>query len=133
MSSRLGIHLFHIFLVGPFFLYVAIMRGQLSPWIFTILSGLGLIVLFYHGYKSMLKWKAQSPSLWVNLIHALAVGPLLLYIGAKGYDTPRWAFELLALMAFAAFGYHLYYIVLDVNDMTNATHKKDISETDKIN
>jgi hypothetical protein len=57
------------------------------------------------------------------------VGPLLLFIGAKGYDTPRWAFELLAMTAFAAFGYHLYSIVIDVNDMTNP--KKDISDKDQ--
>ena len=105
MSSRLAIHLFHIFLVAPFFLYVAVVRGQLNPWIFSVLSGLGIVLLVYHGYKSVLKYKAQSPSLWINLIHALAVAPLMIFIGSKGYDTPRWAFELLAMTAFGAFGY----------------------------
>jgi hypothetical protein len=124
MSSRLAIHLFHIFLVAPFFLYVAIVRGQLNPWIFSVLSGLGIVLLVYHGYKSVLKWKAKSPSLWINLIHALAVAPLMIFIGSKGYDTPRWAFELLAMTSFAAFGYHLYSIVIDVNEMTNAKKVK---------
>ena len=124
MSSRLPIHLFHIFAVAPFFLYVAVVRGQISPWIFSVLSGLGIVLLVYHGYKSVLKYKAQSPSLWINLIHALAVAPLMIFIGSKGYDTPRWAFELLAMMAFAAFGYHLYSIVIDVNEMTNAKKVK---------
>jgi len=124
MSSRLPIHLFHILVVAPFFLYVAIVRGQISPWIFSLLTGLGIVLLVYHGYKSVLKYKAQSPSLWINLIHALAVAPLIIFIGSKGYDTPRWAFELLAMMAFAAFGYHLYSIVIDVNEMTNAKKVK---------
>lgn len=124
MSSRLPIHLFHILVVAPFFLYVAIVRGQISPWIFSLLTGLGIVLLVYHGYKSVLKYKAQSPSLWINLIHALAVAPLMIFIGSKGYDTPRWAFELLAMMAFAAFGYHLYSIVIDVNEMTNAKKVK---------
>jgi hypothetical protein len=124
MSSRLAIHLFHIFVVAPFFLYVAVVRGQISPWIFSVLSGLGIVLLVYHGYKSVIKYKAQSPSLWINLIHVLAVAPLMIFIGSKGYDTPRWAFELLAMMAFAAFGYHLYSIVIDVNDMTNAKKVK---------
>jgi hypothetical protein len=48
----------------------------------------------------------------------------MIFIGSKGYDTPRWAFELLAMMAFAAFGYHLYSIVIDVNEMTNAKKVK---------
>ena len=124
MSSRLAIHLFHILAIAPFFLYVAVVRGQISPWIFSLLTGLGIVLLVYHGYKSVLKWKAQSPSLWINIIHVLAVAPLMIFIGAKGYDTPRWAFELLAMMAFAAFGYHLYSIVIDVNDMTNAKKVK---------
>ena len=129
MSSRLAIHLFHIFLVAPFFLYVAVVRGQLNPWIFSVLSGLGIVLLVYHGYKSVLKYKAQSPSLWINLIHALAVAPLMIFIGSKGYDTPRWAFELLAMTAFGAFGYHLYSIVIDVNDMTNAKKVKFADDT----
>jgi len=124
MSSRLAVHLFHILVIAPFFLYVAVVRGQISPWIFSVLTGLGIVLLVYHGYKSVLKWKAQSPSLWVNLIHVLAVAPLMIFIGAKGYDTPRWAFELLAIMAFGAFGYHLYGIVMDVNEMTNAKKVK---------
>jgi threonine/homoserine/homoserine lactone efflux protein len=124
MSSRLGIQLFHILVIAPFFLYVAVVRGQISPWIFSLLTGLGIVLLVYHGYKSVLKWKAQSPSLWINLIHVLAVAPLMIFIGAKGYDTPRWAFELLAMMGFAAFGYHLYSIVVDVNDMTNVKKVK---------
>lgn len=129
MASRLPIHLFHIFVVAPFFLYVAVVRGQISPWIFSVLSGLGIVLLVYHGYKSVLKYKAQSPSLWINLIHALAVAPLMIFIGSKGYDTPRWAFELLAIMAFGAFGYHLYAIVMDVNEMTNAKKVKIVEDS----
>jgi hypothetical protein len=124
MSTKLGIHLFHILIIAPFFLYVALVRGQLYPWIFSLLTGLGIIVLVYHGYKAVLKWKAQSPNLWINLLHAFAVGPLMIYIGSKGYDTPRWAFELLALFSFAAFGYHVYGIVLDVQEMTDT--KKEL-------
>jgi len=48
----------------------------------------------------------------------------MIYIGSKGYDTPRWAFELLALFSFAAFGYHVYGIVLDVQEMTDT--KKEL-------
>lgn len=123
-KMSLPINIFHILVVAPFLLYVAIVRGQLMPWIFSVLSGLGIILIVYHGYKTFIKWKASSPSLWVNAIHLFAVGPLLLFIGSKSYDTPRWAFELLALMAFAALGYHIYSIILQAQEMSSSPEKK---------
>ena len=129
----LPINIFHILVVAPFLLYVAIVRGQLMPWIFSVLSGLGIILIVYHGYKTFIKWKANSPSLWVNAIHLFAVGPLLLFIGSKGYDTPRWAFELLALFAFAALGYHIYSIIVKAQEMSSivAPEKKFDSSASK--
>ena len=113
----IAINLFHILVVGPFFVYIAIMRGQLVPWIFSILVGLGIVLLVYHGYKTFIKWRAQSPSLWINLIHVVAVAPLLIYIGSRGYDTPRAAYEILALMGFGAIGYHIYAIIQKTNEL----------------
>ncbi len=119
VNAHITISLFHIFAVVPFFLYVAFVRGQLPPWIFPVLLGLGLLLAVYHSYKTLVKWKAHSLSAWVNILHVLAVAPLLIYIGAKSYDTPRWAFEVLAMLGFAALGYHLYSIVLELQDMNN--------------
>ena len=124
--SHIALSILHIAVIAPALLYVAIMRGQLSPWIFSLLSGVAIIMLVYHGYKAFIKWKAQSPSLWVNLLHILLVAPLLLYIGSNGYDTPRWAFELLAMLGFSALGYHIYSIVIMVQEMGP---KKRDSET----
>jgi len=87
------------------------------PWIFSALLGLGIVILVYHSYKTVIKWKAHSMTAWVNIIHVIAVAPLLIYIGANAYDTPRWAFEVLAIFGFGALGYHLYNIVLAVQDM----------------
>ena len=123
--SHIGLSIFHIAIISPALLYVAIMRGQLSPWIFSLLSGVAIIIMVYHGYKSFIKWKAQSPSLWVNLLHIFLVAPLLLFIGSKGYDTPRWAFELLAMLGFASLGYHIYSIIGMVQEMTPSGKKKD--------
>ena len=58
--------------------------------------------------------------MWVNIFHVLLVAPLLFYVCAKGFDTPRWAYELLAMAGFAALGYHIYSIVLEVADMNSA-------------
>ena len=125
--SHIGLSIFHIAIISPALLYVAIMRGQLSPWIFSLLSGVAIIMFVYHGYKAFIKWKAQSPSLWINLFHVFLVAPLLLFIGSKGYDTPRWAFELLAMLGFAALGYHIYSIIGMVQDMGK---KKDSPESE---
>ncbi len=121
MNAHIGVSLFHIFLVVPFFLYVAIVRGQLEPWIFYILTGLGILLVVYHGYLSFVKYSNGSPTLWINLVHVIAVAPLLIFIGASGYDTPRWAYEILAMVAFAAGGYHLYSIVMEVQKLGNGT------------
>ena len=123
MNGHIVLSIFHILIVVPFFLYVAFVRGQLMPWIFTVLQSLGIIILVYHAYKTMIKWKANSLSVWVNILHVIAVAPLLIYIGSKGYDTPRWAFEVLAMLGFAALGYHLYSMVNEIKDISMFDHK----------
>jgi len=57
-------------------------------------------------------------SLWVNLIHMLVVAPLLLWIGYYGKETSRAAYELLLMTGFAALGYHLYSLALQINTVT---------------
>jgi len=128
MSDHIQLSAFHVFVVAPFFLYVAFVRGQLMPWVFTALQVLGLIVLLFHAYRIMTRWKAQSLTVWVNILHVVAVAPLLLYIGCMGYDTPRWAYEVLAMLGFAALGYHIYQIVLSVQKMHKDLHEADSSK-----
>lgn len=123
MNGHIVLSLFHILIVVPFFLYVAFVRGQLMPWIFTVLQSLGIILLVYHAYKTIIKWKANSLSVWINILHVIAVAPILIYIGSKGYDTPRWAFEVLAMLGFAALGYHLYSMVNEIKDISMFDHK----------
>jgi hypothetical protein len=81
------------------------------------LLGLGIVILIYHLYKTIIKWRANSLSVWVNIIHILFVAPLMIYIGKNAYDTPRWAFELLAMLSFSAVGYHLYNLIIDVQNI----------------
>jgi hypothetical protein len=52
----------------------------------------------------------QGKGYWVNLIHILLVGPLLVYIGYNREKTARLYFELLMMLGFAAIGYHGYYL-----------------------
>jgi hypothetical protein len=108
MDKHVIINFFHILAVAPFFIYVGITRTVLAPQIFTTLIVLGAILVLYHGYKFYDRITKGSTYAWVNAIHAFLLGPLLLYIGMKGTETPRPAFEILLLFAFAALGYHLY-------------------------
>ena len=108
MDSHLIINLLHILLIAPFLIWVGISRNTLpNPWFIVVLV-LGIIVTVYHAYKALIRYTKGSSFIWVNLIHALWVGPLLIYIGARKENAPRWSFELLLLTAFSALGYHLY-------------------------
>ncbi len=108
MDVHVVINLFHILIVAPFLIWVGVSRGQLPDGVFSVLVGLGLFVTLYHAYKAYTRLVAKSGYAWVNLIHALWIGPLLFYIGANKKETPRAAFELLLLTGFAALGYHMY-------------------------
>jgi hypothetical protein len=77
---------------------------------FPIIMGLGAIVIFYHAYKIF----ANPDRAWLYLIHALIIGPLLIYIGYTGKNTERRYFEMLLLLAFATLGYNGFYFVKEL-------------------
>ena len=106
--SATQIHLFHILFVGILFFYVGIVKNSIPKFMFPGLLGLGAIIVIYHIYKASIKKSA-----WVNYIHIFLVGPLLMWIGWNGADTPRKYFELLLMLAFAVVGYHGYYMVTE--------------------
>jgi hypothetical protein len=83
--------------------------------VYKIAFVVGILITLYHGYKSILKFKAGSQSLWVNLFHMILIGPLLIYIGLMETQTPRAAYELLAIAGFGAAGYHIYHIINSLN------------------
>lgn len=114
MNKEFIIHLFHILIIGSLFLYVGTQNKNIPKIMFPILLGLGAIIILYHIFKVYSKI-IQGKGYWVNLIHILLVGPLLLYIGYNGNETARLYFELLLMLGFASIGYHGYYLVLTVN------------------
>jgi len=103
--------IFHLALVVPLFLYVGIVRAETPQWLYLALLAIGTVVLVYHSLKLVIRLKNRSGYAWVNAIHVLVVAPLLIYIGYHKKDTPRFAYELLLMLAFAAGGYHLFSIV----------------------
>jgi hypothetical protein len=123
MDSHLLLSLFHIFAVVPLLLYVAINRANTPKAVYGVLLVLGAIVTLYHAYKGWNRFMTGSSGLWINTIHFLYVGPLMFYIGYYEKDTPRYAYELLALLGFAALGYHIYSLILSMNVITDANKK----------
>ena len=131
MNNHIVLSLLHIFVIVPSLLYVAFVRGQMPPWVFPALLGLGGVILVYHTFRLIVKWKAASQSVWVNVIHVVALAPLLLYIGSQAYDTPRWAYELLLMEAFAALGYHIYSLIISLQNMSEKIEQvKRLSQRD---
>ena len=53
--------------------------------------------------------------MWINLIHVFYIAPLLIFVGYNEKETPRYGYELMALVGFAALGYHMYSLVTSIN------------------
>jgi len=100
------IHLAHIFIFSTFLGYIGIMRDKMPDFMYPVILSVGALVVVYHIYKSIFKKDA-----WVNYIHILVIGPLLIYIGLYKAETPRKAFEVCLMLAFASLGYHGYYLL----------------------
>ena len=98
---------FHVLVVSALFLYVGIYRDTIIPWLYSVLLGLGTIIVAYHLYKLWIKNGANG---WVNWIHVLFIGPLLMYIGYNREKTARLFYEIVLMLGFAALGYHGYYL-----------------------
>ena len=109
MEIETYVHLFHILLVGSLLLYVGITKTLMPEFMYSILLGLGLIIVLYHSFK-VYNYVKLGKGFWVNLIHIFIVGPLLVYIGYNREKTSRKYFELLLMLGFASIGYHGYYL-----------------------
>jgi hypothetical protein len=114
MVKLLDVHMilsvFHLLVVVPLFLFVGYQRSDTPRWVYLSLLSVGFIVTIYHGVRLVQRY-GKSVFAWVHVLHALLIGPLLCYIGYYGRDTPRWAYEVLLIAGFGAFGYHLFQLV----------------------
>lgn len=112
MDGYFLIAILHVAVIVPLLLWVGFNRAATPESLYSVLFGTGIIVLVYHSYKAIVRLLAASPVVWINLIHVLLVAPLLLWIGYYAKRTERPAYDMLLLIAFAAFGYHLYKLVV---------------------
>ncbi len=107
MDPRTVLQLAHILILGP--LLVVIGLGYVDAWSMAI-AGLGAFITLYHGFKVYTKWTAGQ-AFWVNLFHALVVGPALVAKGLMEPATPRYVDEFILMFGFAAIGYHALYLI----------------------
>lgn len=111
MDKHFVLALFHILIIVPLFLYVGVYRAATHPGVYKALLALGAILVLYHGSKFISRLAMRSDYAYINALHALLFGPLLLYIGWHQQDTPRAAYEVLLMVTFAALGYHAFSLV----------------------
>jgi ammonia channel protein AmtB len=104
------VHLFHIIFVGGLFLYIGLKQKNMPSFMYNIILGAGVLILFYHFYKGYKKI-ITGKNAWVNVFHVLIVAPLLILTGIQKQNTPRYMYELIFMLAFAAIGYHGYYMI----------------------
>lgn len=108
MDTRTVLSLVHVFVLGP--LLVAIGAGYANAYPIAI-AALGAFITMYHAWRGYSKY-AAGVTPWVNVIHALIVGPALFTKGWAAADAPRWINEVILMLGFAAIGYHAYYLVV---------------------
>jgi len=113
METRGFIHLFHLIVVGSLFLYVGMKRDTIPKWMYSALWVLGIVIIGYHAVKIYIRISGGEHP-WANLIHFFYIGPLLMYIGYKREETPRYFFEILLIFGFASIGYHGLYVLEDL-------------------
>ena len=102
------IHLAHIFIFSGLLAFIGIKQEKMPKFIYPVILSTGALVIVYHIYKSLFKKDA-----WINYIHIFILGPLLVYIGLYKEETPKKAFEISLMLAFASLGYHAYYLIND--------------------
>jgi hypothetical protein len=111
MDKHAILSLFHLLFIVPLFLYIGFQRASVPHWLYLFVLTIGCLIFVYHGFKLLLRIQARSSYTWVNAIHVFLIAPLLMYIGYNKSETPRFAYELLLMAAFAAAGYHLFSLV----------------------
>jgi hypothetical protein len=111
MSSHQLLSLFHVAVVGPFFLYTSLNASSLPAYFYTFLMSLGFALALYQSYKAYTKYTMGSKDYIINLFHVAVVAPLLIYIGYRHPAASDFSYQLLLMLAFAVIGYHGYWLV----------------------
>jgi hypothetical protein len=83
-NPKIQLYLFHLILV-PTIIYFILFKPNKLIYRLTIL--LGILIILYHFYKLWNNYKIGFVS-YVNLLHILVIGPLILMIGIMEKNIP---------------------------------------------
>lgn len=120
-TKHLIVGLAHILIIAPFLIYIGY-KGENTPeFMFWILAGFAVLVFLYHAPKMVQKYRQTGNVWWVPAIHAVYIAPFLGYIAYKRGQVARKYYEFLLLFAFAALGYHAYYLVVSATGSKDST------------
>ena len=97
------ISLFHIFIVAPLLIYVGV-KQNLSHTFYQFLYYLGIGVILFHLFKSIKKIPRFA---YINYLHVLLFGPLLVYIGYNEGNTPLFVYDMVEFLGVLALFYHV--------------------------
>jgi hypothetical protein len=103
-----GLSLAHIFIIAP--LLIAIGSGRVPALSGYPVAALGGFIVLYHAYRAWGRWSGSGAVPWVNLFHALVIGPLLLAYGLVS-PTPTYLGGAIVGLGFAAAGYHSWRLI----------------------
>ena len=109
MNPHMILSLAHIFALAPLLVIIA-KTNWIPP---MVVAFLGAFIALYHAYKAYTKISAGSSiaGTWINLFHALVVGPVIIAHGLN--PDVRYLSEFILMFAFAAVGYHTFYLIQD--------------------
>ena len=96
------ISLFHIFIVAPLLIYVGV-KQNLTHTFYQFLYYLGIGVILFHLFKSIKKLPRIA---YLNYLHVLLFGPLLVYIGYNEKNTPLFVYDIVEFLGVLALFYH---------------------------
>ena len=103
------IHLLHILFLAPLALYVGIEQTKVPSWIYTVLFYLGIYIILFHLYKTIV-YVSKGINPWINVFHLFLVAPFFLWLGIQKEKTPSYVYQILLMLGFATLGYHSYHL-----------------------
>jgi hypothetical protein len=95
----------HVLLFAPCLFYIGLKRASTPLWAFQALFIVGAFILLYHLSRYIYTGS------YINLIHILIVAPLFIFIGYRGRDSTRSAYEMLLMVTFAMVGWHTLNLI----------------------
>tara|TARA_B110000259_G_scaffold188118_1_gene245057 strand:+ start:1832 stop:2548 length:717 start_codon:yes stop_codon:yes gene_type:complete len=117
---RQKVNLLHILAINPVLIYVGIYGNKSNSMIYSLILGISLITLGYHGMRMFVdrevtncpKEKKEEVKTEISylksvyIMHVAAIVPLLLYVGIKGNDSDVRVFPILLALGIVSDIYH---------------------------